>query len=222
MRIPVVLFCLLAKSLTAQDSKTGNWLIYFGNQPLTTKLNIWNEVQYRNYNAIGDLQQLLLRTGIGYNLTPNNNNLLVGYGYILGETYINKTQKNSTSEHRIFQQFLTKQNILNNQITHRYRIEQRFLVSEFNLRFRYFLAINIPLNKKELNKNCVYLSAYNEIFIQNNGNYFDRNRIYGALGYYFMDQLKLEIGFMNQTTLKESRNQFQIALFNQIPLKNSR
>ncbi len=218
----MALLFLLAKSLFAQESKTGNWLIYFGNQPLTSKLNVWNEVQYRNYNTFGDLQQLLLRTGLGYNLTPQNNNVLLGYGYILGETYINKTQKKESSEHRIFQQFLTKQSVLNCQLTHRYRMEQRFSESQFKPRFRYFLSLNIPLNQKELKKNCLYLSAYNEIFIQNRGTYFDRNRVYGAMGYYLHDLLKLEIGLMNQTTLKESRNQFQIALFNQIPFKKTR
>lgn len=49
----------------AQSSKTGNWFMYFGNNAISKKLNWWNEVQYRNYNFAGDLEQLMLRTGIG-------------------------------------------------------------------------------------------------------------------------------------------------------------
>lgn len=68
-------------------------MIYFGNNKLNEKFNIHNEVQYRNYNAVGDLEQLLLRTGLGYNLTPNNNNLLLGYGFIRSENYQNLDTK---------------------------------------------------------------------------------------------------------------------------------
>jgi len=71
----------------AQKSDIGNWFIYFGNQAINKKWNWWNEVQYRNYNFIGDLQQLLIRTGIGYNLTENNNNVLLGYAFINSHQY---------------------------------------------------------------------------------------------------------------------------------------
>lgn len=77
----------------SQGSDFGNWMIYFGNNKLNEKFNIHNEVQYRNYNAVGDLEQLLLRTGLGYNLTPNNNNLLLGYGFIRSENYQNLDTK---------------------------------------------------------------------------------------------------------------------------------
>ena len=35
----------------------------------------------RDARIIGDLEQLVLRTGIGYNLTENNNNVLLGFAY---------------------------------------------------------------------------------------------------------------------------------------------
>ena len=111
-----------------QDSDLGNWLIYIGNKKINNKLNWHHEVQYRNYNAIGDLEQLLLRTGIGYNLTENNNNLLLGYGYILSQNYVGGSdEKVDVNEHRIFQQFITKQSIGIVKVQHRYRFEQRFV-----------------------------------------------------------------------------------------------
>ena len=77
-----VLLFFLPFTLYAQKTDVGNWFIYFGNQKINNRWNWHNEVQYRNFNFIGDLQQLLLRTGIGYNLTENNNNILLGYGFI--------------------------------------------------------------------------------------------------------------------------------------------
>ena len=66
---------MLPNIATAQSSDFGNWLIYIGSKQLDSKWNIHNEVQYRNYDAVGDLEQLLLRTGVGYNLSENNHNI---------------------------------------------------------------------------------------------------------------------------------------------------
>ena len=210
----LVFMFLLPFSSKAQDSNLGNWLIYIGNKKLNSKWNIHNEIQYRNYNAIGDLEQLLLRTGIGYNLTENNNNILLGYGYILSENYIDDSDaKVSVNEHRIFQQFTTKQLLWKVKLSHRYRFEQRFVESDFKMRFRYFLGLNIPLQYKEGGKNPLYLSAYNEIFLNTESSIFDRNRVYGALGYKFSDQLKLELGYMNQFFETSSRDQINLIAF---------
>ena len=107
-----LLLCTIA--LHAQKSNTGNWFIYFGNQKINNKWNWHNEVQYRNFNFMGDLSQLLVRTGIGYNLTENNNNILLGYGFINSQKYLsNSNEKVGTNEHRIYQQFITKQSFNN-------------------------------------------------------------------------------------------------------------
>ncbi len=197
-----------------QDSDLGNWLIYLGNKKINNKVNWHNEVQYRNYNAIGDLEQLLLRTGIGYNLTENNNNVLLGYGYILSQNYIpGSDDKVDISEHRIFQQFITKQSIGIVKVQHRYRFEQRFIEDNFRLRFRYFLALNIPLNNKEMSDGTYYLSSYNEIFINDDGNRFDRNRLYGGLGYKLNKYVRFELGYMNQFLANGSRDQINIIAF---------
>jgi hypothetical protein len=197
-----------------QDSNLGNWLIYIGNKKLNNKWNIHNEVQYRNYNAIGDLEQLLLRTGVGYNLTENNNNILIGYGYILSENYIPDTDdKISVNEHRIFQQFTTKQSLWKVKLSHRYRFEQRFVESDFKMRFRYFLGFNIPLQSKEESKKELYLSAYNEIFLNTNSAIFDRNRVYAGLGYKINRNIKIELGYMNQFFETDSRDQINLLTF---------
>lgn len=197
----------------SQDSNLGNWLIYIGNKKLNSKWNIHNEVQYRNYNAIGDLEQLLLRTGLGYNLTDKSN-ILLGYGYILSENYIgDSNDKESINEHRIFQQLITKQKLGRVGLSHRYRFEQRFVEDDFKMRLRYFLGINIPLQYKEDGKNPLYLSMYNEIFLNTESSVFDRDRVYAGLGYKFSKNLKLELGYMNQFFETSSRDQINLIAF---------
>ena len=83
-------------------------------------------------------------------------------------------------------------------VQHRYRFEQRFVEDNFKLRFRYFLGLNVPLNNAELIEKTIYLSAYNEIFLNTKNTVFDRNRLYSGLGYKLNNSLKFEIGYMNQ------------------------
>jgi hypothetical protein len=220
-RIKLVCFLLVFFSATngnAQDSEVGNWFLYFGNQKINNRWNWHNEVQYRNYNFAGDLEQLLLRTGIGYNLSENNNNILLGYAYVHSEPYIAGTDdKSKTDEHRIFQQFITKEQFGRVNIQHRYRFEQRFIDENFKMRLRYFLSLNVPISKKVMDKNAVYVSAYNEIFINTEANYFDRDRIYGGVGFCFNKNFKVEAGVMSQIFSNSSRTQFQIMVFNSLP-----
>lgn len=212
----VILFLLLTIPISsfAQSSNLGNWLIYIGSKKIDKKWNLHHEVQYRNYNAIGDLEQLLLRTGIGYNLSENNNNLLFGYGYILSQNYIaNTDDKVDVNEHRIFQQFVTKQRFGRVNLQHRYRFEQRFVEDDFKLRFRYFLAFAIPLTKKSMESKTFYLSSYNEIFLNTKANVFDRNRLYGGLGYKLNKNFRFEIGYMNQFLNGGNRDQVNLLTF---------
>ena len=220
--ITFIIFLILTTQFAlAQKTDIGNWFIYFGNQPINKKWNWHNEVQYRNFNFAGDLQQLLLRTGIGYNLTENNNNILLGYGFIHSQRYLtNSDNKIGSNEHRIFQQFITKQNFGRVYWLHRYRIEERFFTNSKEMRFRYFLAFNIALTNKTMEKNTFYASAYNEIFINAQKTIFDRNRLYGAFGYMINKSVKVELGFMAQSLQNTNRNQFQIVIFNNLPFKD--
>jgi hypothetical protein len=68
-----------------------------------------------------------------------------------------------------------------------------------------------------MEKNAVYASVYNEIFINTEPDYFDRDRIYGGVGYCFNKNFKVEAGVMTQILSNSSRTQFQIMFFNSLP-----
>ncbi|MCS3531106.1 DUF2490 domain-containing protein [Chryseobacterium sp. JUb7] len=214
--LAMFVFSLGATFSFAQKNDLGAWYMYFGNNKISKKFNFHNEIQYRNFDAVGDLEQLLIRTGIGYDLTENNNNVLLGYGFILSQPYVNG-EKTENIEHRIFQQFITKQKFGRFNLQHRYRLEERFLQDDFRMRFRYYLGVNIPITNKEMLPKTFYLSAYNEIFLHLNSPTFDRNRVYGALGYVINKNMKIEAGYMNQIQENKNRGQIQIGFYNNIP-----
>lgn len=211
----VSIFILATSVVQAQKSDLGAWYMYFGNNKISEKLNLHNEIQYRNFDAGGDLEQLLIRTGIGYDLTENNNNVLLGYGFILSRPYING-EKTENIEHRIFQQYITKQKFGRFNLQHRYRLEERFLEDDFRMRFRYFLGLTIPINNKEMQPKTFYASVYNEMFLHFDRPVFDRNRVYGALGYVISKNLRIEAGYMNQIQENKNRGQVQIGFYNNI------
>lgn len=211
------IFCtllLLPFFLKSQESKVGQWYVYFGNLKLSQKFSLWNEVQYRNYNLAGDLEQLLLRTALTYTPAGYNCSFSQGYAFVASENY-SGTVKKQTEEHRIYQQIIFRQNYGRFFIQHRYRMEERFFPAQklFKVRYRYFLSLNVPFNKKTIEPKAVYLSLYNEIFIGNNPSYYDRNRIYGALAYCFSKSVRVEAGAMTQILSASHRSQGMLTLF---------
>ncbi|MCH7413368.1 DUF2490 domain-containing protein [Belliella sp. R4-6] len=224
----------LAPTLSrAQVSDLGNWLIYFGNQDFGSGKWVWhNEIQYRNYNFLENTEQLLLRTGVGKYISDRNNLVSAGYAFVrtrpLGEFdgFVDVNYAGIFQEHRTWQQFLNRHHVGRVFFTHRYRFEQRFFDNnDFRLRARYFLGINIPLNNVSMTANTYYLSVYNEIFmntqVENNPALFDRNRLYGAIGYQFNPSIRMEVGMMRQNVNNNlfSRNQLQFVVFNNLPIK---
>jgi len=81
------------------------------------------------------------------------------------------------------------------------------------VRLRYFLAANLPLNTAQMTDGTFYASAYNELFVHTEAQAFDRNRLYGGLGYRFSRYLRVELGYMNQFLRVGERDQLNIVAF---------
>ena len=203
-----------------QSNNSGTWFVYFGNQKINDKWNIQSDFQYRDYRFLGQRNQFLARAGLGYNLKPQNHNLLLGYAYITTDAYDEFDNNTSTKiEHRIYQQYLYKNKIGANSLTHRFRLEERFFPNEFGLRARYFISLQKPLGSKTIAKGNTYLSAYNELFVDIKDPKFDRNRLYGGLGYGITESLRIETGYMIQAQKNITRGQLQLIIVNNLPFK---
>lgn len=219
--LPVLLLCSTL-TLHAQDSDLGNWFAYFGSYRVADRWSIWLEGQHRNFNAVGDLEQAFIRTAALYDLPKANSQLGAGYGFFHTATYKAGTDdKSYANEHRFYQQFLTRQRFGRVYLSHRYRLEERFLPAGYRTRFRYFLSINLCLNKPEMTKGTVYLSAYNELFVNAKTPIFDRNRLYGAIGYAVTPTLRFETGLMYQLFETRNRPQWQVVCFHNVDLRGN-
>ncbi|MFN3999019.1 DUF2490 domain-containing protein [Algoriphagus sp.] len=218
-----LLICFLINPVYSQiDNDLGAWYMYFGNLRFTdSPWAIHGEVQYRNHNKLGDLEQLLLRTGLQYNLKSGQVSFLAGYASIT--TDIPGKASNSFHENRVYQEVILRQKLGRVGIMHRYRFEQRW-IEELNIRtrFRYAIFVNVPLNNKELTeKGAIYGQLYDELFINGekpteNSQFFDRNRLYLGLGYRTSSVLALQFGIMEQSTNLFSKTQLQFTAFHQL------
>lgn len=223
-----IIVCLIAflasfsSNAQVDQNKIGAWYMYFFNVKFgESQWGAQGDIQYRSWNAGDDMEQLLLRGGLTY--TPKNTKIkfTLGYGDVTSGAY-GIDQRNTKRESRIYQEAIYPKKIGNRfYLNHRFRFEQRFVENQdFRTRYRFNFFLNIALNKPEMKKNTVYLSLYNEIFIngqKNVGNgqtvsIFDRNRFYAAVGYMITDKLKIQLGMMNQTTNSWKKNQLQLSL----------
>lgn len=200
----------------------GAWYLYIINTRFK-KDSLWGvqgDIQHRNYNIIGDLQQLLIRGGITYMPKESPLKLTFGYAHISNGTP--GDSKESSIENRFYQEtsFPIKlaRGLYSN---HRFRYEIRFMENQdFRTRYRYGVFLNIPLKKIVMEPKTLYLSFYNEIFINGQRKigdgkrvaFFDLNRLYGAFGYVFRKGLKMQFGMMRQTTNSFGKNQLQLSL----------
>jgi hypothetical protein len=139
-----------------------------------------------------------------------------GYGYITNYNAHKETASGvQLAENRLWQQLLMKNNLGRVNFEHRYRLEQRWLkrASDSQLhRIRYLLRATVPLNKPKLEKNALFVTFYNEVFIHLTSQPFDRNRLYGALGFQITPVSNIQLGYMAQTSGNKTR-QFLQAVF---------
>jgi hypothetical protein len=203
------------------EDQLGAWYMYFWNTSFqNSQFGLQGDAQYRNWNIVGDLEQLLLRGGMTYQPETTAHKYTLGYANITTGAF--GDSKSTVVENRIYQEALLPQRLSNRIfLTHRFRFEQRFVEGQdFRTRWRYNIFVNIPLNKVDFSKGTVYIAFYNELFINGQRDIgdgrsvelFDRNRTYLALGNSLKDNLRLQLGYMQQTTDNWSKGQLQFSL----------
>ncbi len=214
--ILLFLFCSLHSAAQFNSSELGNWTMFFSQTRFHSKWSLHAELQFRSYDVVPNTEQVLLRTGINYHLNPSVV-LTGGYGHISGYKNDGEVFKSvSIEENRIWEQLLLKHNSGIFFFEHRYRYEQRWLrmgnSTNYKNRMRYLVRATIPLGKKEVSAKTLFLSFYDEIFLNLNGLSVDRNRAYGAVGYQFSSAFSLQAGYLLQTVGISTKQYVQLGV----------
>lgn len=204
------------------EGQTGLWSMYFWNTSFSdSQFGAQGDVQYRQWDVGDDLEQLLLRGGPTWRPSGMRNTLLtLGYAHITSEAF--GPSNADSKENRVYQEALLSQQPADWLfLRHRFRFEQRWVEDQdFRTRFRYAIFADIPLNGIPPGPGSLYLSLYNEVFVNGQRDIgdgaevelFDRNRSYAALGYGLRDGLRVQFGYMHQETASLGKGQLQLSL----------
>lgn len=199
-----IFFLLRANIARTQNNDLGGWYIVNFNYFFNPKLNLYSEINARSQHAVNDFYYHEIKSGLSYNLKPNIS-FLLGFGNY--ETYTspgNFKKPVMSNEYRLWEQFTLSNKISRLKLEHRYRIEQRWINSEYRNRFRYRLTASVPINKPAITANTFFVAASDEVFFTDIKPNFIRNRFYGGIGYRFKKLFTLQTGILRQYDYKSN------------------
>ncbi len=184
-----LLFALSSSSQNTNENDWGSWIMLCVTNKISNDFDVITEFRLHNYELFNDLDNQFVRTGLNYRLDPE---LYITAGYI--HQYSETLADISVSENRAYEEITLKNKFRNLNITHRYRIEHRWINkygnSDFFNRMRYRLQLSHPLFDK------FYVMVFDEIFINLQGSVFNQNRLQMCIGYAFSPSFKFELGYL--------------------------
>lgn len=205
--VSLLVLCLVSQAVaqTGVDpsASAGSWLIATVQMPGgEKKWGGYAEVQARSNGLFQQYFYNELKGGISYDLNGNFSLMLAG-GHYATYTYQDLSDGPLNTEKRLWEQFSINQYLARLKFEHRYRVEQRWFTfrdgsTPFRNRIRYRLNTFIPLNNRTVTAKTVFVSVYDEIFLNPRGPAFERNRLYGGVGYQFDKHWVMQLGLVNQ------------------------
>lgn len=219
------------------------WLVYSGDFKLSEKWGMHLGIPWRRNAFFSNPQQIIIRPGINYYFNKQVSTT-VGYAFAESFPYGQLAQPATFYEHRVWEQVQFKNQIGKTEFTSRFRLEQRFshLPISYNNeykagpavyanRVRLFDRFSLPLKGRLIEDKSIYVSFFDEVYInfgRNVGyNIFDQNRTSLSIGYQFPKLGRLEVGYLNQLSLKsdglkfQNNHTLQVALYSNISLYKS-
>ena len=229
-----------ARALTG-DSNANLWINYVGDHPFTAE-SPWGlhlEMQNRRSDFGDEWQQLLVRPGVNYQISPTLS-ASAGWAYVRTYPYGDFPVVTEFPEHRAWQQLQHQFRFLGLEWTQRLRLEQRWIGEmaltpgstesydfanwRYENRLRYLLRTNIPLGEN----GKTYLTLWDEVFFNFgsnvSGNDFDQNRAFIGIGRKLTANTRLEMGYMEQTVrrrggqIREDNHTLTVWLSSKAPL----
>ncbi|MEO9481878.1 MAG: DUF2490 domain-containing protein [Ekhidna sp.] len=221
-------------------SSTGVWLGFYTKYHFNDKWAYYGEYHVRKRNGFDDMAQVYLRFGATYTLKKY---LDVTVGFVHPFYWApNQDDPNVDKivpQYRLWQQAVLATPFDHIKLYHQIRVEQRWKRdyekgSNFELthRFRYKMTIYVPLNKPAFENHTLFLSMYNEIFIQAGKsivyNHLEDNRAFAGLGYNLNEQFQIQGGYMftfrhkGSPFVYEKRHIFRLSLYHHMDLHLNR
>lgn len=228
-----------AQSVALPDEKetvssNGIWLGFYTKYHFNDKWAYYGEYHVRKRDGFSEMAQVYLRFGATYTLAKYVD---VTVGFV--NPYYWAPDQNDPNVDKVVPQFRTWEQMVfatpfdHIKLFHQLRFEQRYKRnyekgSDFKLthRFRYKVTLYVPLNKPAFENHTLFLSMYEEIFIQAGKsvvyNHLEDNRVFGGLGYNLSETLQVQAGYMysfrhfGAPHIYENRHIFRLSLYHHL------
>ena len=207
----ILIALLFQTHISAQnigESELGSWYEITSSNRISDKLSISGSFTNWNYELPAEKAHLLLGiVGLNYHI---NKNVVVGIGYANGDidTSFEENDIPDIKENRILEQVVLKHKLNNIGLSHRFRLEQRFLEYPtedlLKHRLRYRFKGSIPINK------TLFIAVYDEIHFVLNEFDFNQNRSYVALGAKLNKNINVQLGYARHSFKTKSFNRLSI------------
>ncbi|REC62890.1 DUF2490 domain-containing protein [Chryseobacterium pennae] len=210
VKLSLITFFLLGVSqfVMAQSRDSYNmWFQYLMSAKLTDKSTLTALTQYRSFDLAYDTRLFLVSAYVDYEVAPEVRPA-VGAMFLILDSYKSDNTKKERYEKRPFQQVSLGGNIGRTSISHRFRVEERFISNpnEFIVRLRYLISLRIPFNKAG-EKERLYGILKNEIRMNaSKEETFDSNRLTAGIGIKTGKTSAIEVAFINQLETGSTSN----------------
>ena len=216
LKLLCIVFTLSTCAITTNaQTQFSGWLATFESVKLGKHTSISADAQLRSSDDVEHVATLLLRAGFTYHATKKIQ-LTTGYAFVHNRRVVSGTS-GYVDEHRIWEQLIYNHKAGPVNLTHRLRLEQRFIGKAvpdgddlkrnghaYANRFRYFIRNLLPFRAQSDFKKGMFAALQDEAFLNVgnkanvNGKTFDQNRLYVAIGYRVSREFDVEAGYLNQ------------------------
>jgi hypothetical protein len=196
------------------------WVGAFVDQPLTKRAALWFDGSWRRMDFGDKPQQLLLRPGLQWTVTPGVR-VAVGGAYIATAQYGSLPAANPSREVRLWEQLLLTHKAGRASFSHRYRLEHRWVQplvlstdpedepgsrvrgrAAYQNRLRYQGRGQVDLPGITLGKRPVFAYAWDELLMPLGGGptqtfTIGQNRASAGVGLPMSATMRAEVGYMN-------------------------
>ncbi|MBX0291669.1 DUF2490 domain-containing protein [Hymenobacter sp. HSC-4F20] len=198
-----------AQTNAVPDRQWGTWHIATAVLPGGPKH--WGgyvELQARSNGLFRQYFYTEMKAGVSYDVAKNFTFMVAGGRYSTSD-YRDLGEGPLNIEKRLWEQVTFTHYNARLKVEHRYRVEQRWFSfpdgvvpagsTRYRNRIRYRLNGFIPLNHPTVTAKTAFLSIYDEVFFNPKGPIFERNRVYGGVGYQFDPHWTVQAGIVRQS-----------------------
>lgn len=200
------------KPLHAQNPSEdylGTWYTYGSNHRISERFSLTPYGEFRFYESSSNYNLAFISLRGNYHLYPNSS-VGLGYAFLDIDNVFEFDHRPNIKEHRLIEQYVYKHNWGKIKVTHRGRLEQRFLDfrtrNEVQHRLRYQISLKYSFNK------TFYTLLSEEPFANFQDQAFHENRFYFGFGANVLKHAQFNIGYLKQHIRKNNLNRIQVGI----------